>query len=232
LSLTPSGELARVHAVTREEALHELGLDADATTAERRAAFFALLQKRNALGDLAAFGRLYAAHQRLERDGPQADAKPAPATESDKPGWAQWFDKNRPATSWKFWFGMLAVGGFLAMRGRRDEPPPPAPYVASTPASPQEAQRSIDSVLELARTRQMPAFVTELTELRAALSGTSCEDAQKKLAVAIETFGNAPLDVRNSQSLSMERVRGGVDSLCRGLEKPAAPAPSASATNN
>jgi len=204
--------------VTREEALHELGLDVDATTAERRAAFFALLQKRNALTDLAAFGRLYAAHQRLERDGPQADAKAGAA--SDKPAWARWFDKNRPATSWKFWFGMLAVGGFLAMRGRREEPPPPAPYVASTPATPQEAQRAIDSILELVRTRYMPAFETELGELRASLSGTSCDDAQKKLAVAVQTFSDAPLDVKNSQSLSMERVRGGVDQLCRDLNKP------------
>ena len=200
----------------REQALRELGLDVDATTAERRAAFFALLQKKNALSDVASFGRLYAAHQRLEREGPQADAKPAPP----KPGWVQWFDQNRPHTSWKWWFALLAVGGFLSMRGRRTEPAPQPAYVASTPATPQEAQRAIDSILELVRTRHMPAFETELGELRAALGGASCDDAQKKLAVAIATFGDAPLDVKSAQSLSMERVRGGVDALCRELAKP------------
>ena len=201
--------------MTREEALRELGLDVDATTAERRAAFFAQLQKKNALTDLASFGRLYAAHRRLESDGPQADAKPAPP----KAGWVQWFDQNRPHTSWKWWFALLAVGGFLSMRGRRAEPPPEPAYVASTPATPQEAQRAIDSILELVRTRHMPAFETELSDLRVALGGTSCDDAQKKLAVAITTFGDAPADVKSAQSLSMERVRGGVEALCRDLAK-------------
>ena len=204
--------------MTREEALRELGLDVDATTAERRAAFFALVQKRSALDDVASFGRLYAAHQLLERAGPQADAKPAPP--SEKPGWAQWFDQHRMSMGWKMWLPLLLVGFFLTMRGRRSEPTPETTHVASTPATPQEAQRAIDSVLETARKRQMPVFETELVALRAALSGTSCEDAQKKLAVAVETFGNGPLDVKSSQGLSMERVRGGVEALCRDLAKP------------